>query len=444
MKNLLVIFLIALPIFVYSQGSGLIELHPRIGDTLTLEKRDYFGLFPNIEQFNSATLQKTSGKEYVFNISFADRIYQKVVDDSVVVALRYYIDNYEDLINQNRTPDKKFERYLIPDFVTISTFYRTNIQKLKIKLLDKSEIEEYLVYHNDSCLILSNKNNVNSFRNLSDFRIINFNEIDTAFNIKYGIIKGKNFVFVKNFEILDSLSMFYQNGEIMAPEIKNLLKANKIKSLQTDNLEFDFDQPYLTKFSLSLNNSFQLFYVDKFILVPSVKIWLENQYIIQTGVDFGYRIIDPLKVLVGINYGQYVFKKVLSFSKTQFNITSLNLGLDYNLWHQDKYRFNSHQFLFDIFANIFIQKYSYNYGEHIPDINKSVIDEYDFTRNYKFMYQGGLKLDYLYNHNFFTSLSTNFNYYNDLGLISPDGQLSTRYINFFITYGINLTFGIQI
>jgi hypothetical protein len=84
-----------------------VVLHPRVGETIDIAERSYFGLFPSISSFCEArTYAAENGDMQIFITQHIDsgetrREYTIVADR--VVALRNYLGNYETLVD-NRIP----------------------------------------------------------------------------------------------------------------------------------------------------------------------------------------------------------------------------------------------------------------------------------------------------------------------------------------------------
>jgi hypothetical protein len=77
MKKLVTVFFVTVIVFILGGNSlcqerdSLIQLYPGIGDTIDVFEREYFGLFPNIDEFEQAQLYIRDNSSLVSKITYA-------------------------------------------------------------------------------------------------------------------------------------------------------------------------------------------------------------------------------------------------------------------------------------------------------------------------------------------------------------------------------------
>lgn len=91
MKYFIVLFVTIITTFVLAD-----ELNPRLGKEIDLYERDYFGLFPWEDKFESATFKYVRNDSIIFTINKNDDTnYEFGIPKNYMSLFNYYIENYE-------------------------------------------------------------------------------------------------------------------------------------------------------------------------------------------------------------------------------------------------------------------------------------------------------------------------------------------------------------
>jgi len=118
------------------QAQSVISLSDRLGTVISSQARDYFGLFPKIEDFESAVL-KQDGVKFYFQIKTKSGEIKKNVSDSTVQALKLVIENFEKIIN---TENRK-KSMSTPEFFWILSKLTQDTSRINQPLMSFCEME---------------------------------------------------------------------------------------------------------------------------------------------------------------------------------------------------------------------------------------------------------------------------------------------------------------
>lgn len=418
------------------------ELSTRLGKTISLECRNYFGLFPDVKDYKSAVLFKNVGYNYIEITTDKSEEKSKIIlSDSAVSTLAYVIDNYEGMISE---PLKyKLNGKLISGLIRISTQFNKKAKPVSITLRDSSKFSGFILYA-DSSIVVTTPDSAYRPTN-KNFKITGFSDIYSISNVDYPIIDGTQAIFVINKESFLKLAIFKNvlGIKVTPPEVLNNINErsiNKINKIFESDL--DFDRIYFKRIIVSAYYSYQLLNKRKFDFklwnsLPEVTLYLTNYY--SLGFNINYRLTGGLSSELGYNY------ELISYNmngKTYSAIYSntINFNVLYNFWHSKKNLFEYNQLFTEIQFGVNVHNYEYKYDlMHY----KNEIDSKDITTKAKYGYLIGIRVRYKINEStnlFFTNF---INYYTSWGELRGY-DLTSENITNNLGYGISGGIGFEL
>ncbi|MFH1052387.1 MAG: hypothetical protein V1779_15810 [bacterium] len=437
------------------EGIEKLLLSPRLTDTITTEIRNYFGLFPGVQKFSSAVLYQDNNSKY-FKIKTESSEFSLPVSDSSVLVLTNIIDNFEDILS------KKKLIYVNPKLLTnlLSIYTRNNprLKSIKLTLRDGTDYSGFIVL-TDSNFVIMSKDSINRLL-LKKLESFYFNDIYSISDIDYSIIDGCKEIFLDNVDSFIDVSYFTNpNGFTVAPpEIWNFLRNQQKKDTLEIRSSLDFDDLYEKKFMLSLDISQQVFnlrgipttnlshyYHSLYYEKNEQNVFSFTDYL-SISLDFDYLILEKIRMNIGYNYEYIGFDINTGFYDNSLYGYALNFNVSYNFFNSRLYNFQTQQFFMDLFIGGQIHKFYYSYENNLTNtdniFDKSILD-FDVTKNIKYSYKLGLNIRYKISDFVFWKINGFINYNDDYGLIIQHNQISTRYINYILSYGISGGFGIE-
>lgn len=442
MKKLYLILLVFVFNSIISFGSEQIELSARLGKTISLDSRNYFGLFPDVKDFKSAVLFKDVSINYIEITAGKSEEKSKIIlSDSAVSTLAYVIDNFEGIISE---PTKyKLNGKLISGLIRISTQFNKKAKPMQITLRDSTKFSGFILYADSSVIVTTPES---AYRPASaNFKITGFSDIYSISNVDYPIIDGTKAIFVINKESFLKLSLFKNaNGiKVAPPEVLKFVKELPIEKNQ--NLyksPLDYDKLYFKRIMVSANYSYQLLYKRKFDFKvwntqPEVTLYLTNYY--SLGFNINYRITGGLSSELGYNYELISYNMGGKIYSAIYSNT-FNFNVAYNFWHSKKNLFEYNQLFTEIQCGVNVHNYKYKY-----DLMqyKNDIDNKDITANAKFGYLIGARIRYKINKTTNLFFASFINYYNSWGELRGYDLTSENITNNF-GYGISAGFGFEL
>lgn len=151
--------LLLCPFFLLQAASGqvstLVPLSARMGDTIDLEERNYFGLFPLYPNFESAKLYQVNETLYRLRLQLMDngQSSEAVIelDNNRLAAIQHYIDNFESLFDNEQSVAWG---YVIKVANPVMHINRKS-PGVEATLVDKSRRRGQLLYIDENVLVLS-------------------------------------------------------------------------------------------------------------------------------------------------------------------------------------------------------------------------------------------------------------------------------------------------
>ena len=442
----LVIFLSTILCFATEQ----IELSSRVGITISLESREYFGLFPQITDYKSAILIKDNLTNY-FQVNTSKTEVRIPVSDSSIIAMRFVIDNYEEILRNPRI--YKSNPDLLIGLIKVNHKYNRQCKQTKLVMKDKSELSGYILCADSSYLVITP--DTVFIPSLSKFQVLNYRDIYSIQNVDYPIIDGTKIIWEENLFSLNEKTLLirFNDNFNIPPEIKNYISKNP----ENENINYgtsimDFENMYQRKFNISLDFSYQWFNLEGLITKSSYLSSFDKNFsslmsfktFISGGFNIDYQLLNRVKAQVGYNYEQ--FEVILTnFSGSNIiTANTANFTLYYTLWNSKTYMFQPRQLFVDLFVGAQIHSFKYKDTNLYKVINTyEIFKNEDITRKLRNSYKLGLRMNFktLYSSNVY--LSGFINYHHDYGLIRYAGTITSRYINFILSYGATFGIGLE-
>jgi hypothetical protein len=440
--------------FSVCQSAEQIILSPRLGKLITLQSRNYFGLFPQIKSFKSAILYKGINSNY-FEVTTDNSTEKIPVSDSTIIAMAFVIDRFEDIITNPSVYN--MNKDLIKGLIRVNTYNNNYSKKVEIVLKDQSKAKGYII-HVDSTFIVLTKSQDYDYKE-NKFRIIHYSDIYSIQSNKYLIIYYSREIFEEYAYALYDLKLFTNSfyKKATPPEVLEFVKENANQTLlNVPNTVIDFDNIYMRKASLSTDVSYQIFNVSKMIVLPlnmlpqsEYKFSFDDYY--SFGLNFDYNITPAIRTQIGYNYETIDFNfKDKSYDR-QIKGQTINFNVFYNLWHSKRFRFQELQSFFYVFAGAQMHWYTYyapydyiyppTLFQHLSDPG---LEEFDICKEMRMSYKAGIsyRLKTAYSNYCFISLFTN--YHRNYGLINYDNELYTRNIDYIFSYGFTFGIGLEL
>jgi hypothetical protein len=449
MKKLYLILLVLVVNSVICFGSEQIELSSRLGKTISLDSRNYFGLFPDVKDYKSAVLIKDNGINYIEISAENSKEKSKIIlSDSAVTTLAYVIDNYEGIISE---PAKyKLNGKLVSGLIRINTQFNKKVAPVKIKLRDSTEFSGFILYADSSAIVTTQDS---AFRPANrNFKITGYSDIYSISNVDYPIIDGTEIVFLINLKSIQKITLFKNANAIKVapPEVFKYIAENSIPEVKESYKSLlDFDKLYFKRMSISFDYSYEQFYPNKLQLLSvltmtnvPMKLTLDKYHTF--GVNFDCKLTRFLQIQLSYNLEKIDFYINRDYPTKSFLGNGFGSDLYLKVWTSKKSGFEPQRFfayLYGGFQLSFYQPYVTNtFSTHCY-----AISGLEIVSGMKKSYHTGINFKYIINNSSFISLSGFMNYHNDLGIIyygtyDYDSYI-TRYIDYIITYGFKIGFG---
>ncbi len=432
-------------------GAEQIELSSRLGKSISLDTRNYFGLFPDVKDYKSAVLIKNAGYNY-FEIT-AGKLNEKskiILTDSAVTTLAYVIDNYEGIISE--PAQYKLNGKLISGLIRVSTQFNKKAKSVNITLRDSTKFSGFILYADSSNLVTTPDRAYRATS--SDFRITPYSDIYSISNVAYPIIDGTEIVFLLNLKSYQKNALFKSvNGiKVVPPEVLKFVDQQQTRDMSKSyESPLDFDNLYFKRMSISLDYSYEQFYPDKLQLLSIIdmtnvplKLTLDRYY--SYGFNFDYKLTKFLKLQLG-----YSFEKI-DFNISQYYQTKSILGNNVNfdlylkVWSSKKKGFEPQRIYAYLYGGIKVNWYNYNVNTILRNFENPLVD-LGIDSEMKKSYHAGINFNYKFNNTNFLSLSGFVNYHKNLGMLfysnTPEGNCITRYIDYIYSYGFTIGYGAE-
>jgi|GEM_PF-5153547 len=442
-------------IFCYSisYSTEKIALSTRLDDTIYPEERNYFGLFPNIDDFSCAVLCQDGSTKF-FRIKTESEEYDLPVADSTLLVLKVIIDNFEDILIKKKL--LYIDPKILTNFITIYTKINSDLKIINVKLKDSSEYSGYILL-SDSHFVIMTKDSIQN-RDYNNLQAFHYSEIYSISEIDYPIIDGSKEVFWDDDESLRENSYYVnpQGIHVAPPEVYSFLRKQIPENYIAVDSKIDFDDLYKNKFMLSFDISQQVFNLRG---IPTIPLYYQGYFknsefrpfsfldYTSIGISIDYLLLNNLLVNIGSNYELIGYNISDGIYYSSINGYTLNFNLAYNFFKTREYNYQPYQFLFDLFLGCQLHKFFYpdesNFSYKKYWVDSSILD-YDISKKMKFSYKFGINIRYKINSLYFWKLSGFVNYHDDYGLIIQKEGISTRYIPYIYSFGISGGFGIEI
>lgn len=425
-------------------GAEVVELSSRTGIKITKESRDYFGLFPKIDNFQNAELLNES-----------DSLFFKIQDDGQEIfipiskntfnALREIINNFEDVLI-NPKDYSSFASSII-GFIKIDVGINKSAKKFQLNLKNGKNFHEFVIYVNDILLITTPDSIYN--RNTANLTLIPIEDLYSISEVTFPIVDGCKILFKENVKKISEYSLFSSNNNsnVAPPEVVSFIRNNYINKISNNECNLNIDSLYPQKVSVSVDFSLQRFIMDKFIAINGDGNFnyfsLDNYY--STGLNFDYALNQNFKFRLGYNLEliYYHFYKDDAVYKYDDEINSqFNKLIGNALTFQVFYKiYSKNNFYSGIFTGITVRKYFLFDKSGMINIYNNLL-KYEIVNKPKISFKSGLEFKYKFGIKSFIDISTFLQYHNDLGIvISKDRSAHTRYVNYLFSLGLSLGYG---
>jgi hypothetical protein len=438
--------------FSVCQSAEQIILSPRLGKLITLQSRNYFGLFPKIKNYQSAILIQDNSTKF-FEVKTDNSTEKIPVTDSTIIALAFVIDRFEEIITNPNVYG--MNKDLIAGLIKISTTYNNKSKKAEIVLKDNSKAKGYIIFVDSTYIVLTKSQDYDHRDN--KFRILHYSDI-------YSIL-GKSQINIYNFRDLfefyikeiNELAKFKNANDynVAPPEVMQFIKDNPFKTVQNDEIpNADLDSPLLRNYLISFETSYQQFNVNNLKVSTLFNNEVNNNnYVLSFrnyfsfNTNFEYRLLNSLRFQIGMSLENIAYAYGNDSINGNLESGALNLNLLYTLWHNKTYHYQQKQVFLNIFTGIQLKYYGYS----IPTksivymkYDNDIINTEEITKGVKQSYKMGLNFSYKYNKSDYLLLSVFANYHSNYGIINFSEYLTTRYINYILSYGIAIGFAHEI
>ncbi|MEI6089375.1 MAG: hypothetical protein WCR42_02895 [bacterium] len=449
MKRLYLILLVFVFNYIICIGSEQIELSSRLGKTISLDSRNYFGLFPDVKDYKSAVLIKNAGYNY-FEIIAGKRDEKSkiILSDSAVATLAYVIDNFEGIISE---PAKyKLNGKLISGLLRVSTQFNKKAKSVNITLRDSTKFSGFVLYA-DSSIVVTTPDS--AYRQKSgNLRITAYSDIYSISNVGYPIIDGTKTLFIINNNSFKKIAIFKNVAGISVtpPEVLKYISENpilKVKEVYESSL--DFNKLYFKRFMVSANFSYQQFSPKKLplITIPEwrdiTKPLIMDRYY-SFGFDFAYNITKLLQLQIGYQLQKIDYSLGQDYTTRTILGNGLNLDLYLNVWKNKNMRFEPQRLFAYLYGGIQFDYYDYTVSNTFlgPD---NIHGTTGIDAKMRQSYHAGLSCKYNINHHYSINMSGFINYHPGFGTIYYwDGKgyyYITKNIDNIISYGLKIGLG---
>lgn len=451
MKIILTLYLFAL---IISEGvlfAKEIELSPRSGKGLTLEARNYFGLFPEINDFRSAALHSEGGKRY-FLVETGSREIEYPISDSALAGLRELMENFEEfLAGKWKYPRNSKE---LSGIIKIRTYANDSKKAIRIKLMNNMWVSGYIIHCDSNSIFIIPNNSYDKSAKL--YFPISYRDIKSINGMPYPIIEGEKLLFRENLDHIGKLAL-YQNKDnvnIAPPEIINYKYKNSNLSKEDSSITHrNIDSIYRKRTIIWFDCSYQYFIQRNLLLQSEIgRQSLRNESIGYKALNgyysHGLSVTHEISPKTRIKFG--AFKENINIgiweeiSGGQLQSEGFILGAHYKLWQSKEFQFMNNQYYLDVFARTEMRRFHLS-SKRFRHLSSNLYDYYNnaTTRKYDYSYAGGFCLNYKY-YKVIMSLSGFMNYHNNYGGFNIINLGRTRNINYLVSYGASLGVGMAI
>lgn len=361
----------------------------RIGSEIDKNERDYFNLFPKINNFISAkTLIDEKGEKKIIIEYDSSNIKMKqelAFSQEMLTNIKNAIEKYEYLYSKIMTADKIEVNWdLIPTSIMFPS-YRYNEENdkyFKFKTISGNVISGKLLWADSLFIILSPENYRYGWVNVDSVStIIHFSEIDEIIDPKNIKMMGNNNIYNINLEYFKEISSF--SSEIgkksipPPPEIMMLLFKNKTKFKEFPAMQQEvigaliekFEKDY--HFTLDISPFLYLQVANNFELDKKTVYW----YVDNEGIGRWVTSISHLD-----NFNNSAMKNWSPGISFEYNLTrKIRLGFIYNYYNTgtadvNTTAINSKGYSYGLFVS-YLQKhhnpFSYNFWDKV-DVSYSI------------------------------------------------------------------------
>lgn len=366
----------------FSQSN--IEIHPRIGNEITKELKDYFCLFPYINEFKSAKLYQLNDTNYYFVIE--KEINEKKIDtlkfnSKTFSEFRKIIEKYE-YIYLDKSDINSFEiSWNVELLKIIDPRMQYYNDKNKITILNQNNniVEGNLIWADESVIILQDTIKTFNWRD-KNYKVFHYTQIKELLSPKDCEFLGSQTIYLLNLKYLQDLSEFFEINEnkvySKVPEFQNIISQTlqnyentKTKEdLNLNDLILSREKKLIIGIDFSISSLFQNIFEDIKLNGISKTYnnsnpnpgWVNTESNISTFKWIGlktslpalvieYKIADNINLGLGINY----FDNEFLYSKSEPNGISntgytVNLMCGYTKYHNE-------------FSTAFIDKFETSY-----------------------------------------------------------------------------------
>lgn len=333
MKITAIAFIIS--IFIFTQLNA--QITPRVGIEIDKNEREYFGLFPKIDNFQSAVLRKENDTSFGFKINYTkdsltlDTLY--VLNLKAISTLNKFIENYEEICVTDDIFSYPLDWILIvKDLIRLRIMYDNPDDEISIFLNSGEYIESSLLYFTDNQLVLWPQDSVYNWESYQKYiRNILFKDIqsvkykcclfqeDVYYNLK--IDREPNILELTKdtTELILNYTPFrwpeYGYSAILPPELKDLLISNYYEPENNKGQTLDPRQHY------NLNSNFKIS-INKHLSGPAI-----NNF---------YNYIDPPHSPKYFkDYSFFSIYNILSANLSFSFVNNLYIGFNYSIFSSE-------------------------------------------------------------------------------------------------------------
>ncbi len=395
---------------LYSRDQDTIELSSRLGREISIPERDYFGLFPEIEGFISATLIAGNSGDYFFLVNTTKGEKQLPVSESSVNELRKVADRFESVIDPNLAGILAIDYKQAMGWVILETIYNPEAGKLVVKMVNGDELTGTPVYMDNFRLGLFTSDSAYSPDGAKGkILIVNCKDIYSMAGMKYPVINGNPILFRNNFDDVAALSLFtdIDKEEIRTPpEVSALLKEDKNSAGSGETAENQslcdiYRKKYFVVFSLSnlnYNNEKVPFYSPGYYKANLIIDTITIRYNFSFNIEAGYRFMNNISV--SLNYSQVHLAFANEAIRDYYKYDQLGIKAALELFKSEPYDFMYPQLKGKAFCEFDLVKFTELQSEY----------ENSYTGGYPQNYEG-IEDNLLYNINLGGTLEYKLNYH---------------------------------